>query len=40
MFSLVSGLSHRDLRLLNECVEHEIILSETAIKEGFENERD
>jgi len=36
MFDLVSKLSYKDLLLLKECIEHEIVLSETAQKEGFE----
>ena len=36
MLKLAGELSHKDLIKLKGCLEHEIVLSETAIKEGFE----
>ena len=36
MLDLVNELNYKELLLLKKCVEHEINLSETAQKEGFE----
>ena len=36
MFELVQSLNNKDLYLLKECIEHEIIMSDRAIEEGFE----
>lgn len=36
MYKLVSKLNNKELHLLKKCIEHEILMSERAIEEGFE----